>query len=58
MHGLLGDVWIIGEDSEYKEALAKVVAAEQQPISTWEDLLRLAMMYHQVQAALILGACS
>ncbi len=38
----------MGENGKFEEALTKVNEVQSAPITTWGDLLRLAMMYHQV----------
>ncbi len=44
---LLHGVLTVGEDDNFVTAQARVAEAEEKPVSTWEQLLRVALLYHQ-----------
>ena len=48
VHELLQGVLTVGEDGDFEKALAKVSAAEAANPQTFQDVLRLTMLYHQV----------
>jgi hypothetical protein len=45
----LGDIWVIGENGKFDEAIVFVRAQEATAVQTWTELLQLAMLYHQVR---------
>ncbi len=45
---LLGDEVTVGEDDDFEKAMERVERAEAAPVRTWEELLRVAVLYHQI----------
>jgi hypothetical protein len=44
---LLDDEVIVGEDDDFERVLERLEKAEAAPVRTWEELLRVAVLYHQ-----------
>jgi hypothetical protein len=49
VYEMLGPVWVLGENGKFDQVKAIVAAEEEKPVTSWEELLKLAMIYHQVQ---------